>query len=302
MGRQTETIIESILSNINNCILDKKEQVQLALTSFLAGGHLLIEDIPGVGKTTLALSMARVLGLDFARIQMTSDLLPGDVLGVSMFDPVQNAFRFHPGPIFHSIVLADEINRASPRTQSALLEAMAEGQVSVDGETYPLSKFFLVIATQNPLEEFGVNSLPQSQMDRFLMSVTLGYPGQKAEKQLLRGNNQKFDLEAAVSPEEISHLRNQRQKIFLSDEIIEMVMTLTRATRKNETVRAGLSPRGMLALKSSAQATAMVKGRDYVVPDDLRAVAYHVLNHRLTFRSTQDREAMTRKIILDVWG
>ncbi|WP_045214705.1 AAA family ATPase [Desulfonatronovibrio magnus] len=302
MDRKTDIVVENILSSINKCILDKKDQVQLALTSFLAGGHLLIEDIPGVGKTTLALSMAGVLGLDFARIQMTSDLLPGDVLGVSMFDPVKSAFRFHPGPIFHSIILADEINRASPRTQSALLEAMAERQVSVDGETYPLSEVFLVIATQNPLEEFGVNSLPQSQMDRFLLSITLGYPGQEAERKLLRGASMELDLEAAASFEEISRLRNERQNIFLSDEIIDMVMTLTRATRKNEEIRAGLSPRGMLALKSSAQATAMIEGRSYVLPDDLRFIAYNVLNHRLTFRTTQDRETLTRKIISDVWG
>ncbi len=301
MSRQSD-IIEAILETINSALLDKPNEVRIALASFLAGGHLLIEDIPGVGKTTLALSMARVLGLDFARIQMTSDLLPGDVLGVSMFDPKINEFRFHPGPIFHSIVLADEINRASPRTQSALLEAMAEKQVSADGETYPLPETFLVIATQNPMEEYGVNPLPDSQMDRFMMSLTLGYPGPEAERMLLMQGSAVPDFNPAVSREDILFLRSFREKVFLSQEIAQMIMVLTRSSRDNEEVRSGLSPRGMLSLKAAAQAWAMMEQRDYVTPEDLMSTAFNVMNHRLRFTSEGNREYRVRKIIDDAWG
>ncbi len=300
MKKQTDAI-QLILETINKALLDKPFEIRLALASFLAGGHLLIEDIPGVGKTTLALSMAGVLGLDFARIQMTSDLLPGDVLGVSMFDPKINEFRFHPGPIFHSIVLADEINRSSPRTQSALLEAMAEKQVSADGHTYPLPDTFLVIATQNPLEEHGVNPLPDSQMDRFMMSLTLGYPSPEAERELLTKGviNPAFD--PVVSREDILSMREFRETVFLSHEIVEMIMALTRATRDNEEVRAGLSPRGMLALKAAAQAWAMMEQRDYVVPEDLVNTAFNVTTHRLGFISGGNREYLVKKIIHEVW-
>ncbi len=301
MSKQSK-IIKSILETINRALLDKPLEIRLALASFLAGGHLLIEDIPGVGKTTLALSMARVLGLDFARIQMTSDLLPGDVLGVSMFDPKINEFRFHKGPIFHSIVLADEINRASPRTQSALLEAMAEKQVSTDGETYALPDTFLVIATQNPSEEYGVNPLPDSQMDRFMMSLTLGYPGPDAEKEMLTKGVVSPDFDPVVSREDILFLRESREEVFLSREIAEMIMALTRATRENQEIRSGLSPRGMLALKAAAQAWAMMEQRDYVIPEDLVDTAFNVMNHRLGFISGGNSEYLIRKIINETWG
>lgn len=300
MSKQS-AIIKLILETINNVLLDKPYEIRLALASFLAGGHLLIEDIPGVGKTTLALCMARVLGLDFARIQMTSDLLPGDVLGVSMFDPRTNEFRFHKGPIFHSIVLADEINRSSPRTQSALLEAMAEKQVSADGSTYPLPDAFLVIATQNSLEEYGVNPLPDSQMDRFIMSITLGYPSPEAEKQLLTKGVASPDFDRAASREDILFLREFRENVFLSREIVEMIMALTWATRKNEEVRSGLSPRGMLALKAAAQAWAMMEQRDYVISEDLIDTAFNVMNHRISFNSGGNREYLVKKIIDATW-
>ncbi|MFP4397805.1 MAG: AAA family ATPase [Desulfonatronovibrio sp.] len=301
MSRQSD-IIDKILETMNRALLDKPFEIRLALASFLAGGHLLIEDIPGVGKTTLALSMARVLGLDFARIQMTSDLLPGDVLGVSMFDPKINEFRFHPGPIFHSIVLADEINRASPRTQSALLEAMAEKQVSADGKTYPLPETFLVIATQNPMDEQGVNALPDSQMDRFLMSVTLGYPGPEAEKKLLTEGSLGTDFEPVVARDDAVSLRKFRESVFLSQEIVEMITALTRATREKADIRTGLSPRGMLALKAASQAWAMIEQRDYVIPQDLLNTAFSVINHRLAFVSEGNREYMVKKIIDETWG
>lgn len=294
-------LIEIILKTINKSLLDKPFEIRLALASFLAGGHLLIEDIPGVGKTTLALSMARVLGLDFARIQMTSDLLPGDVLGVSMFDPRVNEFRFHKGPIFHSIVLADEINRSSPRTQSALLEAMAEKQVSADGKTYPLSDTFLVIATQNPQEEHGVNPLPDSQMDRFMMSITLGYPGPEAEKNLLAGEVTDPYFDAAVTEDDIIFLRKARGEIFLSREIAEMIMALTRASRESPEIRTGLSPRGMLALKAVAQAWAMMEQRDHVIPEDLFDTAFNIMIHRLSFIHGGNREYMVKKLIDETW-
>lgn len=299
MSKQSN-LIQTILETLSSVLLDKPLQIRLSLASFLAGGHLLIEDIPGVGKTTLALTMARVLGLDFARIQMTSDQLPGDVLGVSMFDPRINEFRFHPGPIFHSIVLADEINRSSPRTQSALLEAMAEKQVSADGKTYPLPENFLVIATQNPLEEHGVNPLPDSQMDRFMMSITLGYPGPEAERELLTRGGMSPDIEPVVSGIDLSDLRRLRRKVFLSQEIAEMIISLTSATRQNQEVRAGLSPRGMLALKAAAQAWAMMEQRDYVIPEDLIKIAYNVMVHRISFVSG-NREYLLRRIIDETW-
>ena len=302
MSRQHTDIIQSILDTINQGLLDKPFEIRLALASFLAGGHLLIQDIPGVGKTTLALSMARTLGLDFARIQMTSDMLPGDVLGVSMFDPRTNEFCFHPGPIFHSIVLADEINRSSPRTQSALLEAMAEKQVSADGHTYPLPEAFLVIATQNPLEEHGVNPLPNSQMDRFMMSITLGYPGPGSEKDMLTKGATVPDFEAVVSQEELLSLRQSCKDVFLSDEIARMILELTHATRDHAEVKTGLSPRGMLALKSSAQAWAMLEQRDYIIPQDLFDTAYSVMIHRLSLDPGKDRDLLVRKIIHETWG
>lgn len=295
-------LINSLLKALGRAILDKPVEIRLALASFLAGGHLLIEDVPGVGKTTLALGMARALGLDFVRIQMTSDLLPGDVLGVSMFDPASGKFRFHPGPIFHSIVLADEINRASPRTQSALLEAMAEKQVSVDGETYALPETFLVIATQNPVEEFGVNPLPDSQMDRFLMSITLGYPSPAAEQKLLMSESYKPDFEPCATMQEIIQLREFREKVYIGQEMAAMIMELTRATRNCEAVRTGLSPRGMLALKSAAQAWAMLEQRDFVTPDDLKSIALNVLMHRMNFFSRENREYQVKKIIDEAWG
>lgn len=302
MSRQQTEVIQAILETINKGLLDKPLEIRLALASFLAGGHLLIEDIPGVGKTTLALSMAGALGLDFVRIQMTNDLLPGDVLGVSMFDPRINEFRFHPGPIFHSIVLADEINRASPRTQSALLEAMAEKQVSADGQTYPLPDNFLVIATQNPQEEHGVNPLPDSQMDRFMMSITLGYPGPESEKTMLTSGLADLDFDAVVSSQEIGSLRKFCKKVFVSQEIAEMIMALTHASRASQEVRAGLSPRGMLALKAAAQAWAMMEQRDYVIPQDLLDTAYSVMIHRLGLAPGTDRELLVKKIIHETWS
>ncbi len=302
MSRQQAEIIHTILDTINQGLLDKPSEVRLALASFLAGGHLLIEDVPGVGKTTLALSMARTLGLDFARIQMTSDLLPGDVLGVSMFDPKTSEFRFHPGPIFHSIVLADEINRSSPRTQSALLEAMAEKQVSADGHTYALPNTFLVIATQNPQEEHGVNPLPDSQMDRFMMSITLGYPEPESEKAMLTSGVVVPDFDAVVSRREIISLRSFCKKVFVSSETADMILALTHATRESPEVRAGLSPRGMLALKAAAQAWAMLEQRDYIIPQDLLDTAGSVMVHRLGLSPGTDRELLVKKIINETWG
>lgn len=301
ISTDTQNIIQTLISEANAILLGKAQPVLLALTAFLAKGHLLIEDVPGVGKTTMAVGLARLLGLDFVRIQMTSDLLPGDLIGVSLFDPKEQMFRFHKGPLFHSLVLADEINRASPRTQSALLEAMAEGQVSVDGITYELTKPFFVLATQNPKEESGVFPLPDSQKDRFIMKIEIGYPSLEAQKGLLTGGHQR-SINPVLTREQIITLQDTCKNIYLSDEIVEMILAITEHSKDTKDIRLGLSPRGMLALKFCAQAWAFLSGRDFVVPDDLKAVVMSVISHRIQPAIGLKAEAVCRKLIQETWG
>ena len=292
-----------LLDALGEVLLDKERALRLILSGFLAGGHVLVEDVPGVGKTTLSLGLARLLGLDFARVQMTADLLPGDILGSSLFDPREQRFVFHRGPIFHAVVLMDEINRASPRSQSALLEAMAEGQVSADGQSFPLPKPFFVIATQNPQEHAGVFPLPESQLDRFTLRLSLGYPSYEAERRLLAGENRRpADLKALADAALLRQWQAEVAALFLSPEVQEMLLALAQRSREDARVRIGLSPRGLLALKASAQAWAFLAGRDFVTPDDLRAVTVPVLGHRLLSSASLGGDELTALLMQDTWG
>ncbi|WCE92756.1 AAA family ATPase [Acidithiobacillus ferriphilus] len=293
----------SLLDALGEVLLDKERALRLILSGFLAGGHVLVEDVPGVGKTTLSLGLARLLGLDFMRVQMTADMLPGDILGSSLFDPREQRFAFHRGPIFHAVVLMDEINRASPRSQSALLEAMAEGQVSADGQSFPLPKPFFVIATQNPQEHAGVFPLPESQLDRFTLRLALGYPSREAERRLLAGENRRpADLQALADAALLRQWQAAVAAVFLSPELQEMLLALAQRSREDARVRTGLSPRGLLALKASAQAWAFLAGRDFVTPDDLRAVTVPVLGHRLLSSASLGGDELTALLMQDTWG
>lgn len=276
--------LENCLKAVDQVLLGKEVQVRLALTCLLARGHLLIEDLPGMGKTTLSHALARVLGLSFQRIQFTSDLLPGDVLGTSVFDKDTGQFVFHPGPIFSELVLADEINRATPKSQSALLEAMEEGQVTIEGATRPLPEPFFVIATQNPVTQGGTFALPESQLDRFLMRLSLGYPGRAAEKALLLGEARRDLLPRLVpmlDPQELQALQGEVLAVRASDALVDYVLRLVEATRTQPAFALGLSPRGSLALLAAARAWALLAGRDYVIPEDVQAVLPSVAGHRL---------------------
>lgn len=283
--------LEQALTEANRVVLGKDPQIRLCLACLLAGGHLLIEDIPGVGKTTLAHTLARVLGLSYQRIQFTSDLLPADIIGASIFERQTETFRFHPGPIFAQLILADEVNRATPKTQSALLEAMEERQVTVDGETRPLPQPFFVIATQNPLHQVGTFPLPESQLDRFLMRIELGYPGQDAERELLQGRDRREILAAlqpAMDMRDLAALREATSKIHVSDALLDYLQSLVRHTRNSAAYENGLSPRAALGLKHAAQAWALLAGRPGVLPEDLQAVLPGVVGHRLRPRGGQD--------------
>ena len=276
--------VEQALSGINQVLLGKTEQVRLAVACLLAGGHLLLEDIPGMGKTTLSHTLAQVMGLKFQRIQFTADLLPGDILGVSVFDRNIGAFSFHAGTIFTELLLADEINRATPRTQSALLEAMEEGQVSVEGMTRPLPDPFFVIATQNPLTQSGTFALPESQLDRFLMCLSLGYPDPQAEHALLMGGTRRSFLEALEPVFEQETLRLAQAEVAavkVTAPLVDYVLRLLQTTRTETSIEVGLSPRAGLALLSAAKAWAYMSERDYVIPEDVQQVFPHVARHRL---------------------
>ncbi len=276
--------LEACLKAVDEILLGKDRQVRLALACLLARGHLLIEDLPGMGKTTLSHALARVLGLSFQRIQFTSDLLPGDILGTSVFDKDSGQFVFHPGPIFAELVLADEINRATPKSQSALLEAMEEGQVTIEGATRPLPEPFFVIATQNPASQGGTFSLPESQLDRFLMRLSLGYPRRAAERSLLLGEARRDllpRLEPLLDHAALAAFQAEVPKVRASDALVDYVLRLVDATRTQPAFALGLSPRGSLALLAAARAWALLAGRDYVIPEDVQAVLPAVAGHRL---------------------
>ena len=282
--RDARALTDRALERMNAIILGKDHAVRLAFCGLLARGHLLIEDVPGVGKTTLAHVLATVLGLPFTRIQFTSDLLPADIIGVSVFDSDNHQFTFHPGPIFSSVVLADEINRATPKAQSALLEAMEERQVSAEGKTHPLPEPFFVIATQNPRHQIGTFPLPESQLDRFLMRITLGFPDQQAERRLLKGRDRRGLLKTispAMEGDQLLGLQRRIEQVGLSDAILDYVQALLDATRSVSWLTYGLSPRAGLALTHAARAWAFVHGRNLVLPEDIQAVAPSILGHRL---------------------
>nr|WP_286195751.1 AAA family ATPase [Synechococcus sp. CCAP 1479/9] len=263
-------------------MLGKEHQVRLALACLLARGHLLIEDLPGMGKTTLAEALARSFGLGFKRVSFTSDLLPADLTGLNVFDPAAASFRFQPGPLFSQVLLADEINRASPRTQSALLEAMAAGRVSVDGTSHPLPRPFLVIATQNGLDQGGTSALPESQLDRFLMRLSLGYPPRQAERALLLGEGLRPDgLSGAFGPEDLLALQDRCERQHCSTALLDYVLDLLERSRRQPSQAHPLSPRAGLALLAAARAWSLLEGRDHVIPDDVQAVLAAVCEHRM---------------------
>jgi MoxR-like ATPase len=276
--------LSNALAALDRIILGKSEAVRLALTCLLARGHLLIEDVPGVGKTTLAHALAHVLGLAWQRVQFTSDLLPADIIGVSVFDAGTSAFSFKKGPMFTQLLLADEVNRASPKTQSALLEAMEERQVSVDVTTYRLPDPFFVVATQNPFEQLGTFRLPESQLDRFLMRISLGYPDAAHERELLAQGDRR-DLLAgmppALNPEAVRELQAAAQRVHISPALLEYVQTLVASTRQRSDIQIGLSPRAGQGLLRAARAWAMLSGRDMVIPEDVQTVFAPVASHRL---------------------
>jgi MoxR-like ATPase len=286
---------------MNHLVLGKQHEVLLAMTCLLAGGHLLIEDLPGLGKTTLARTMAATLDLDFQRSQFTADLLPSDILGVSIFEQSTREFRFHPGPVFTQLLLADEINRAPPRTQSALLEAMAEQQVSIDGRTHALPKPFFVIATQNPADLSGTFALPDSQLDRFLLRLKLGYPDAKAEREMLSGDDRK-QMIAKLSPQ-LSHaqllsLQESVTQVHASDALIHYVQSLLAESRRHKGIRVGLSPRAGLSLLHGAKALALLLGRQHVLPGDIQTLFSAVAAHRLVPEAEADsREALCVSIL-----
>ncbi len=279
-----DTPIHRVINDAGKIILGKERQIRLAVACLLARGHLLIEDLPGVGKTTLAHTLAKLLGLDFQRISFTSDLLPADIIGVSIFDRASGSFKFHPGPIFSHLILADEINRATPKTQSALLEAMEEHQVTAEGETRPLPEPFFVIATQNPSHQVGTFALPESQLDRFLMRIELGYPDRDAERALLQGSERRAlvaTLDPCLGPGELIELQTSAAQVHASSALLDYIQAIVEHTRRAPEFTNGMSPRAALGLLHAAQAWAMLEGRDKVLPEDVQAILPGVAGHRL---------------------
>ena len=281
--------LHACLAQVNQVLLGKEHAVRLSLACLLARGHLLIEDLPGMGKTTLSHALARVLGLSYQRVQFTSDLLPGDILGTSVFERDSSQFVFHPGPVFTQLLLADEINRATPKSQSALLEAMEERQVSIEGQTRPLPEPFFVIATQNPVSQSGTFALPESQLDRFLMRLSLGYPSAEAERALLSGphsGSRASSMQAQIGLQELLQAQQLVSQVKATEPLVNYVLRLVEETRNSPEFVYGLSPRGGMALLAAARAWAFLAGRDYVIPEDVQTVMPHVAGHRLALAAT----------------
>jgi MoxR-like ATPase len=283
-GEAMKNALDRVIDEAGRIVLGKEEVIRLALTCLLAKGHLLIEDLPGVGKTTLAHLLAKLLGLNYQRIQFTSDLLPADILGVSIYNRDDGNFHFHPGPVFSQLVLADEINRATPKAQSALLEAMEERQITTEGETRPLPEPFFVIATQNPAHQIGTFPLPESQLDRFLMRIQLGYPDARAERALLAGQDRREmlkELQPCLTPQQLAELQQQVMEVHVSDALLDYCQALLEFSRNNPRFNHGLSPRAGLALLRASRAWALLQGRFQVLPEDLQAVLPSTVAHRL---------------------
>jgi MoxR-like ATPase len=280
--------IEIITDSLGQYLQGKEKALRLSLISFFSRGHLLIEDLPGLGKTTLAIGIARALGLSFGRIQCTSDLLPTDITGLSIYNKTAGEFEFHQGPIFNNIVLCDEINRATPKTQSALLEAMGEKQVTIEGKTYKLPDVFCIIATQNPVEQYGTFPLPESQLDRFMMKISIGYPSQQAEKEILKIGSTREELHAVepvMDPGEVGKIQDDIEKnIYVSDKVLEYALSIIQATRESGLLNAGLSTRGALTLINTAKTNAYFNGRDFVIPEDIKELIEFTIPHRVLFK------------------
>lgn len=303
--------VERLQSTIESVIRGKPEVVELALAGVLASGHLLIEDVPGVGKTTLAQALARSFDCTFQRIQFTSDLLPSDIVGLEVFNQQLGSFQFKPGPIFANVVLADEINRTTPKTQSALLEAMAEGHITVEQETYQLPKPFIVLATQNPVEHHGTYPLPESQLDRFLMRLRMGYPDAEDEKDILRRQSLTSAIEhikPVMHSDEVLALQREVREVVVEDSLIDYLIRIVRATRESEILDLGVSPRGSLALYHGSQSLAYISGRDFVIPDDIKRLVVPVFAHRVVvnsrystgLRRSEEAEAALQEILKTV--
>lgn len=295
--------LNGLIRSLGQVILGKEEQIRLVLACLLARGHVLIEDLPGVGKTTLAHALARALGLDFQRVQFTSDLLPADIIGVSVYQRDGGQFKFHPGPVFTQMLLADEINRATPKTQSALLEAMEERQVTVERDTRQLPEPFFVLATQNPLHQIGTFPLPESQLDRFMMRIELGYPDSQAERALLKGEDRRDliqNLPVSLETEQLRAIQQQIPNVKTADALIDYVQALLQFTREAPQYRNGLSPRAGLALLRCAQAWAVLDGRAYVIPEDVQAVLPGIIGHRLYTHSEVSAQTLTSELLEQV--
>jgi MoxR-like ATPase len=285
--------LNTAIERVSHVIRSENGIVQLSFASLLAGGHLLFEDLPGTGKTTLAIAMSRVLGCDFNRVQFTNDMMPSDVLGTEIFMKTGQDFKFNPGPVFTHILLADEVNRATPRAQSALLEAMGEGRVSVGGKTLDLPRPFFVIATQNPMDLYGTYPLPESQLDRFFMRLQLGYPSSRDEAQIIIDDGhytQARELPEILNPQDIIELQAKVDRVQVAEQIVSYILDLAQSSREEDGFRYGLSTRGCIVLKKASQAWAFIQGRDYVIPDDIKAVFPYVAYHRLHPRGEQPKE------------
>lgn len=307
--KQNQQQIAQLLTHLNTIVLDKPQVVKLALSCVLAGGHLLLQDLPGMGKTTLAQGLAQLLGLSFNRVQFTNDMLPADILGMNIYDPAKLAFEFRSGPVFTQLLLADEINRSSPKTQSALLEAMEERQVTQDGQSYRLPEPFFVIATQNPLQQAGVYPLPESQLDRFLMCLSLGYPSPAAERALLQGQDRRKllqDLTAVLDTKAVQLAQQGVRQVYVAEVVLDYLQRLVAKTRASQEYH-GLSPRGVLSLQRAAQAYSYVSGHTEVTPEDIQAVFAAVTDHRLGQRflpahviSGQSAQTIAQRIMAEV--
>jgi MoxR-like ATPase len=302
----TNAQIAQLQQTIGRVIKGKEEAIQLALITLLARGHLLIEDVPGTGKTTLAQTLARAFRCSFQRVQFTSDMLPSDVIGISVFNPSHEEFEFKPGPLFANIVLADEINRTTPKTQSALLEAMNEAQVTVDNRTHPLPQPFLVIATQNPIEHHGTYPLPESQLDRFLMRIRMGYPSRESEKQILRNNGSAAieEVPPVMDAAEVAAMQDAVTRVRVDDSLLDYTLEIVERTRQSEQLSLGVSPRGTVLLQRGAQARAFLEGRDYCLPDDFKRLMLPVFAHRIVvssrYTSTRKKSEQAETVLSDI--
>lgn len=306
MVTATNSQLAQIQQTIGRVIKGKEEVIQLALITLLARGHLLIEDVPGTGKTTLAHTLARAFRCSFQRVQFTSDMLPSDVIGISVFNPKREEFEFKPGPLFANIVLADEINRTTPKTQSALLEAMNESQVTVDNHTHPLPRPFLVIATQNPIEHHGTYPLPESQLDRFLMRIRMGYPARDSEKQILRNNGSAAieEVPPVMDAVEVAAMQDAVIRVRVDDSLLDYALEIVERTRQSEQLSLGVSPRGAVMLHRGAQARAFLEGRDYCLPDDFKSLILPVFAHRVVvssrYTSTRKKSEQAESILTEI--